>query len=40
VRIEGEAALWIAGEAHTTRAEVDLTAVVVEMADLTNGLTH
>jgi quercetin dioxygenase-like cupin family protein len=30
----GEAALWTAGEPHTTRAEADLAAVVVEMADL------
>jgi quercetin dioxygenase-like cupin family protein len=34
----GEAALWTAGEAHTTRADADLTVVVIEMADLTNGL--
>jgi quercetin dioxygenase-like cupin family protein len=30
----GQAALWTAGEQHTTRAEEDLVAVVVEMPDL------
>jgi quercetin dioxygenase-like cupin family protein len=30
----GEAALWTAGERHTARADTDLAAVVVEMADL------
>ena len=30
----GEAALWTAGETHTTRADTDLTAFVVEMAGL------
>jgi quercetin dioxygenase-like cupin family protein len=34
----GEAALWTAGEAHTTRAETDLTAFVVEMADLAHSV--
>ena len=34
----GEAALWTAGEEHTTRAEADLTAVVVEMADLAHSV--
>lgn len=30
----GQAAVWRAGEEHTTRAYEDLTAVVVEIADL------
>jgi quercetin dioxygenase-like cupin family protein len=34
----GEAALWTAGEEHTTRAETDLTALVVEMADLAHSI--
>ena len=34
----GEAALWTAGEEHTTRADADLTAVVIEMADLAHSV--
>jgi quercetin dioxygenase-like cupin family protein len=30
----GQAALWRSGEEHTTRAEVDLTALVIESEDL------
>jgi quercetin dioxygenase-like cupin family protein len=30
----GQAAVWVAGEQHTTRADEDLVAVVVEAPDL------